>query len=168
MNATEAEALLAESESGRIPDISRCRRRGVRVTTAAAMALGLALGGGAVAGAATASQGPSSSHSGMPAAMKPTAQGTVKSVGTDTFTLATKSGTVVTVTVTSSTTYRDPGVTSASFATVAVGQKVAVVGTDTSDVVAATSVMIGSPPAGGKGAKSGMGPKGAGGKPPSA
>jgi hypothetical protein len=155
MNATEAEALLAESESGRIPDVSQRRRRGVRVTTAAAMALGLLLGGGAVAGAATAPGSPSGppAHSGRPVGVTPTAEGTVKSVGANTFTLTTRSDTTVTVNVTSTTTYRDPGVKSPDFATIAVGQRVAVVGSDTADVIAATSVMIGNPPAGGKGGK---------------
>jgi len=160
MNAAEAEALLVESESGRVPDVSRRRRRGVRVTTGAAMALGLALGGGAVAGAASSpaysSSGPPA-HAGMPTGATPAAQGTVKSVGTDTFTLTTRSDTTVTVNVTSATTYRDPGVGSPSFATIAVGQKVAVVGTDTSDVIAATSMMVGNPPAGGNGGKGGRG-----------
>jgi hypothetical protein len=161
MNAAETEALMTQSESGRVPDIGQRRRRGVRVTTAAAIALGLALSGGAVAGAATAPTDPpsagSNAPSGMPDRAAPTAEGTVKSVGTDTFTLNTRSNTTVTVNVTSATTYRDRGVKAPNFATIAVGQQVAVVGTDTSDVIAATSVMIGAPPAGGPGGKGGRG-----------
>ena len=154
MNAAEAEALLVESESGRVPDVSRRRRRGVRVTTGAAMALGLALGGGAVAGAASSpaysSSGPPA-HAGMPTGATPSAQGTVKSVGTYTFTLTTRSYTTVTVNVTSTTSYRDAGVTSASLANVTVGETVTVFGTDSSNVVTATSVAIGAAGIGGMG-----------------
>jgi preprotein translocase subunit YajC len=154
------------------------RRRGVRVTSAAVMALGLSLAGGAAAGATTASTGsstPSSTASGSPAGRPPmggsppAAFGTVKSVGDDTFTLAEQDGTVVTVNVGSTTSYLDPGVTSPSLASVTVGEHVAVFGTDTSDVVAATSVAIGTPPAGGKGGPGGQGgPPGMGGSPPAA
>jgi hypothetical protein len=50
---------------------------------------------------------------------------------------------LVTVNVTSATTYRDRGVTAPSFTNVTVGSHVAVVGADTSNTVAATSVLIG-------------------------
>jgi hypothetical protein len=52
-------------------------------------------------------------------------------------------GTIVTVDVTSSTTYKDQGVTSPSFANVTTGEMVSVEGTTTSGVVTATSVFIG-------------------------
>jgi len=92
----------------------------------------------------------------------PAAVGTVATVGTDTFTLKTKDGTVVTVNVTSSTTYRDRGVTSPTLANVTVGETVAAFGTDTSNTVSATSVDIGAP--GGPGGPGG--PAGPGGPPP--
>jgi hypothetical protein len=157
------------------------RRRGVRVTSAAVMALGLSLAGGSVAGATSASTGTTSSSStasgspiGRPpmGGSPPAAFGTVKSVGANTFTLTEQDGTVVTVNVGSTTSYLDPGVTSPSLANVTVGEHVAVFGTDTSDVVAATRVAIGTPPAGGKGGPGGPGGKGAppgtGGSPPAA
>jgi len=79
----------------------------------------------------------------------PSAVGTVKSVGDGTFTITAQDGTTVTVNVSSTTRYMDAGVTSATIADVTVGEHVAVFGTDTSDVVTATSVAIGEPPAGG-------------------
>jgi hypothetical protein len=85
-------------------------------------------------------------------------------VGTGTFTLETRNKTTVTVGVTSTTTYRDPTVASASFADVKVGERVGVVGTTTSDTVDATSVMIGTPrgPGGKPGTVGGgVSPKGA-------
>src|SRR5271154_570602 len=70
------------------------RRRGVRVTTAAVVALGLSLAGTGVAGAATT---PSSNVGGSAPTQqmgtppgggkRPTAVGTVQSVGSDSFTL---------------------------------------------------------------------------------
>jgi hypothetical protein len=102
----------------------------------------------------------------------PAAVGTVKSVGDGTFTITAQDGTSVTVNVSSATTYMDQGVTSASIANVTVGEHVAVFGTDTSNTVAATSVAIGDPPAGGKGGPMGAssgspgGPRGSGGTPP--
>jgi uncharacterized protein (UPF0261 family) len=89
--------------------------------------------------------------------------GTVKSVGDGTFTITSQGGTTVTVDVGSSTTYRDPGVTSPTIANVTVGEHVAVFGTDTSNTVTATSVAIGTPPSGGMG---GPGPRGSRGTPP--
>jgi hypothetical protein len=156
------------------------RRRGVRVTSAAVMALGLSLAGGAVAGATTASTGTSTSSSpasgspiGRPpmGGSPPAAFGTVKSIGYNAFSLTEQDGTVVTVNVGSTTSYVDPGVTSPSLASVTVGEHVAVFGTDTSDVVAATRVAIGTPPAGGKGGPGGPGGpggQGMGGSPPAA
>ncbi len=107
---------------------------------------------------------------GGPGGSPPAAMGTVASVGADTFTLTTQDKTTVTVNVGSTTTYRDPSVTSPTLANVTVGEHVAVFGTDTSNVVTATSVAIGDPPSGGKGGPGGRGsggPGGRGGTPPS-
>ena len=92
----------------------------------------------------------------------PAAVGTVASVGTNSFTLTTRSGTTVTVDVSSTTTYRDVGVTSASIADVKVGNKVAVFGTESGSTVTATSVGIGTLPGGpgGAGDADGDGPMG--------
>jgi preprotein translocase subunit YajC len=117
--------------------------------------------------------GPGGSAPGAPGAGKggptgspPVAVGRVKSVGDDTFTITTGSGATVTVNVSSSTTYRDPSVSSATLANVTVGEQVAVFGTESSDTVTATSVGIGNPPAAGKGGPgAGKGPFG--GTPPS-
>jgi hypothetical protein len=54
-----------------------------------------------------------------------------------------RSGTTVTVHVSSSTTYRDHGVTSPSLANVTTGEMVLVQGTTVSSVVTATGVLIG-------------------------
>jgi hypothetical protein len=151
------------------------RRRGVRVTYAAAVALGLAVGGSAVAGAATGSSPASSSteppghHAGGPGGPQgfggtpPVAFGTVASVGTGTFTLTSTDGTKVIVDVSSSTSYVEFGKSSASMADVTVGTHVAVFGTDTNNTVTATKVGLGSP-TGGPGGPGGMhGPGGPGG-----
>ena len=145
------------------------RRRGVRVTYAAAVALGLAIGGGAIAGAATGSTSsttPPSNSAGGPAGhfgfggTPPAAFGTVASVGVDTFTVTTRDGTKVTVDVNGATTYMDPSVTTPSFTDVKVGDHVAVFGTDSSNTVTATSVALGGP--GGPGGPGGNGPGGFG------
>ncbi|HEX3462089.1 MAG TPA: hypothetical protein VHT49_14380, partial [Acidimicrobiales bacterium] len=146
------------------------RRKGLRVASAAGLALGLAAGGSAIAGAATS--GSSSSHSaasGQPPAgdmppnggSPPSAVGTVATVGANSFTLKAKDGTTVTVDVTSSTTYRDRDVTSPTLADVTVGEMVAAFGTKTASTVAATSVDIGAPDGPG-------GHGGPGGSPPAA
>ncbi len=153
------------------------------MTSAAAVALGLALAGGSVAAAtstaapstaapSTAAPSPSTASSSAPRGGRPpgggsppAAFGTVKSVGDASFTIATSGGTTVTVDVSDSTKYLDHDATTPSFANVTVGQHVAVFGTDTSNVVAATSVAIGAPPAGGPGGMPG-GP--GGGSPPAA
>jgi hypothetical protein len=112
----------------------------------------LSLGGAAVAGAATTgtsgSTAATSHPAGAPKDMRtpPTAAGKVASVGTDSFTITTRAGATVTVDVGSSTTYRDAKVTSATLADVTVGEQVAVVGSESSGTVTATSVMIGMPP----------------------
>lgn len=169
MHDESADILIIGSDTERGPSGNRKRKRGVRVTTAAAAALGLAVFGGAVAGAATTTTSPpsmsaSAPHSGLPPSGSPPAVvGTVKSVGDGTFTITSQDGTTVTVDVGSSTTYRDPGVTSPTIANVTVGEHVAVFGTDTSNTVTATSVAIGTPPSGGMG---GPGPRGSRGTPP--
>ena len=161
------------------PAILNKRRRGVRVTYAAAVALGLAIGGGAVAGAASGSSSsttpPSSSaegpggHPGF-GGTPPAASGTVASVGATTFTVTTHQGTKVTVDVSGTTTYLDPAVTSPSLADVKVGDHVAVFGTDSANTVTAAKVAIGGP--GGPGGPGGDGGPGGhpdfGGTPPAA
>jgi hypothetical protein len=165
-------AVTRTMRGGAVPDpfpaISRKRRRGVRVTSAAAIALGLALGGWSVAGATTSSS-TSNAPSGSPGSSSaaenhppgggspPTAVGTVATVGDGTFTLTTNSETTDTVDVSSTTTYLDHGVTSPTIADVTHGEHVAVFGTSSSGVITATSVAIGLPPNGGKGAPPGGG-----------
>jgi len=124
-------------------------RKGLRVATAAGMALGLTVVGAGVAGAAT--NGTSSTHAphsgthGSNGRGDPRVSGKVATVGTNSFTVTTSSGTTITVDVTDATTYRDQGVTSPSFANVKVGETVVAFGTETSGTVAATSVGIGTP-----------------------
>ena len=97
----------------------------------------------------------------------PAAVGTVKSVGSGSFTLTTPSGTTVTVDVDSSTSYLDPEKSSPSVADVTVGAHVAVFGTDTANTVTATKVAIGGPPNGAAGPPNGApGPGGFGGPGP--
>ena len=174
MTDNEQGPALADSAKVVGPGIHR-PKRAVRVT-AAAIALGLGVvGGGAIAGAASTTSAASSASStsshvghppGGPTGSPPVAVGRVKSVGDDTFTITTQSGATVTVNVSSSTTYRDPSVSSATLANVTVGEQVAVFGTESSDTVTATSVGIGNPPAAGKGGPgAGQGPFG--GTPPS-
>jgi hypothetical protein len=127
------------------------RRRAIRIASTAGLALGLSAGVAAAAGASTA--GTTTAHSaasGQHHAHGTTANGgsaaavgTVASVGTDSFTLTTKAGATVTVDVTSSTSYKDQGVTSPSLADVTVGETVAAFGTESSGTVTATSVSIG-------------------------
>jgi endonuclease YncB( thermonuclease family) len=146
------------------------RRKGLRVASAAGLALGLAVGGSAIAGATTSgSSGAHATSPGQPPAggmppnggSPPAAVGTVATVGTNSFALKAKDGSTVTVDVTSSTTYRDRDVTSPTLANVTVGETVAAFGTKTASTVAATSVDIGGP--GGPG-----GAGGHGGSPPAA
>jgi hypothetical protein len=124
-----------------------------RLTAASAAVVALSLAGAGVAGAATTgSSGSTSAHpaGGPPGGgTPPTAAGKVTSVGTDTFTLTGRNGTAVTVDVGSTTTYRDPKVTSPTLADVTTGAFVAVVGTETSGTVTATTVLIGAPGPGG-------------------
>ena len=170
MNHQRLDAPMPEPYGDAFPAVSPRRRRGVRVTTAAAVALGLAVSGGAVAGAGSVASTAGSTGSSAPASTgsptgrppfsgsPPTAVGTVKSVGDWTFTVTAQDGTTGTVDVGTATTYRDPGVTSPTSANLTVGEHVAVFGTEASGVVTASSVAIGDPPSG-----KGRGPGGQGG-----
>lgn len=100
---------------------------------------------------------------GGPHGTPPAAMGTVASVGTNTFTLTDRDGKTVTVDVSSTTTYREAGVTSPTLADVKVGSHVAVFGTEAGSTVTATSVGIGMPGGpGGHGDGDGDGPIGPG------
>ena len=172
MSGQDEQALTHGSASDPFLEVGRKRRRGVRVTTAAAVALGLAVAGGAMAtgslaGATTTSttSAPgSASHPDMPfnGGTPPAAMGTVKSVGNGTFTITTRDGTTVTVNVSGTTTYLDQGVTSPTIANVTVGEHVAVFGTDTSNTVTASKVAIGNLPNGTEGDNNGAPPAGTG------
>ncbi len=133
---------------------SRRGRRGVvRVTSAAAVALGLVVAGGSVAYASTGGSAPPGQlapGAGGPHA-RPAAVGTVKSVGASSFVLTTHAGTQVTVDVTGQTIYRDPKVTTPSLSDVTPGAHVAVLGTTSSSTVTATTVLVGLPPRPGPG-----------------
>ena len=133
------------SEEGHVS--SWKRSRGVKIASSVGIVAGLTAGSFLVAGAATGGSGSpheSSSEAGHTRTM-PAAFGTVASVGANSFTITTKAGATDTVNVSSSTTYRDRGVTTPSLANVIVGESVAVFGTLNSGVVTATSVAIGTP-----------------------
>ncbi len=130
--------------------------RWFRVLGASALLVGFAAGGFGIASATTSSgrtstAGAARSGSGWGHQTgqlrghhsPPAAAGTVESVGTGTFTVKGHDGTTVTVNVTSTTTYKDQGVTSPSFSNVTTGEMVSVEGTTASGVVTATSVLIG-------------------------
>ncbi len=137
--------------------------RGTRLAVASTAVAGLALGVAGTAGATTTPSGNAPPHAvGRPpdVGSPPTAAGTVETVGTGTFTLLSRDKTTVTVDVSSTTTYVDPKITAPSLADVTVGEPVAVVGTEVSDTVTATTVLVGLPTGTGS---SGRGP---GGKPP--
>jgi Domain of unknown function (DUF5666) len=89
----------------------------------------------------------------LPGNAKPAVVGTVKSVGPDSFTVQTKSGTV-TVDVSSSTSYLD-GSSSASDSSVTSGEQVTVVGAQSDGAVTASKVLIGTPPSNNGGAPAG-------------
>ena len=77
--------------------------------------------------------------------LRPQAAGSVQSVDASTgnFTITTKSGSSLIVTTSSTTTYRKPGATSASFADVTAGEQVLVMGTTSADgSLAASQVLI--------------------------
>ena len=129
---------------------ARAKSKVARIAGVSSVVLGLAIATGGIAGAATTKSAGSPAGGLKPrhavgfGGTRPAAVGTVKSVGANTFTLTTHSGTVVTVNVaTATTTYQDRGVTAPTFANVTVGSHVAVVGTDTANTVAATRVLIG-------------------------
>ena len=86
-------------------------------------------------------------HLFAPRGAPPAVAGTVASVDAtgDSFTVTDRSGSTITVAVSSSTTYMDPSVSSAGISNVTVGEHVAVVGTTTSGTVTATQVLIGTP-----------------------
>ena len=139
------------------------RRKVVRRAAAAsALVAGLGAAGYGVASAVSAGS-PSAAASATPAQANvgalsssspgsfafgegapPAAAGTVTSVGSNTFTLKTVSGTSVTVDVSTATTYRERGVAAPSFTNVSVNDHVAVFGTTSSGTVSATSVLIGN------------------------
>lgn len=150
---------------------SHKRGRGVRVTAGdIGAALSLALGGGVlasdpVAGAATATpagsshaptgsapapgkvgQGQGGPGGLLPGGKPPAAVGTVKSVGSDSFSLSTPNNAPVTVDVTSSTVYQDTGVSSPTISDVKPGEHVAVIGTSDGGTGTASTVLIGEPP----------------------
>jgi hypothetical protein len=184
MTDGEDEGLTDQAADRRVAKSGK-RHRALRVASAAGLALGLAAGGAAVAGATT--RGSSGTHSqpsghraggkmppgghGRPGGSPPAAVGTVATVGTTSFTIKAKDGTIVTVDVSGTTMYRDQGVSSPTLANVTVGETVAAFGTETANTVTATSVAIGEPGGhdghGGPGGRGGPGGPGApGGSPP--
>ncbi|MGB7050768.1 MAG: hypothetical protein WBG41_04300, partial [Acidimicrobiales bacterium] len=64
----------------------------------------------------------------------------MKSVGSDSFVVASSQGGTSTIEVTASTTYQDEGVAGASLANVTVGEHVAVMGSSDAGTVTAASV----------------------------
>ncbi len=139
-------------------DTDRHQRRprlGLRAATATAVLSG-ALGGG-VAYAATSS-GPSakagalttgatlrSLRFGAPGNVAPAVIGTVSAVNaaSNTFSVKNAAGSIYTVNVSSSTTYRERGDATASLSSVSLGDHVAVIGTTSGTTVTATAVMLG-------------------------
>ena len=128
----------------------KAKSKVVRIAGATSVVLALAMATGGIAGAATTNSAGSPAGALKPrhgvglGGTRPAAVGTVKSIGANTFTLTTRSGTVMTVNVaTATTTYQDRGVTAPTFANVTVGSHVAVMGTDSANTVAATKVLIG-------------------------
>jgi len=68
--------------------------------------------------------------------------GTVSNLTSNSFTLTTPHGTQLTVTVSSATTYTEPGVASPTFTNVTSGESVIVAGTNMSGTISATSIGI--------------------------
>jgi Domain of unknown function (DUF5666) len=128
-----------------------------RVVVAAGLALGLAAGGYGIASAAT-SPGPSSSSTGPAGARWSSADrsgpgggffgrgpgtlGTVQSVSGNSFVVEMPGGSTVTVDVSGTTTYHEPGASSASLSDVKTGVHVGVTGSKSGNTVTATSVTI--------------------------
>jgi len=79
-----------------------------------------------------------------PMGTRPDAAGKVTSLGTSSFTIENRAGTSLTVDVTNSTTFEEPGVASSSFGAIKVGSFAAVSGTITGTTVDATDVRFGS------------------------
>jgi len=156
-----SECEVADRTVGEVADpfpaISQRRRGGVRVSSAAAMALGLVVTGESVGATPrqlprTASfradhrdrrSGPTPPGRGL---RRPTTAGTVKSVGDGSFAVTTRDGTTVTVVVDTTTAYFGAGVPSPTMANVKVGEHIAAFGTDRSELVTADRVAIGRPP----------------------
>lgn len=128
------------------PMLRRRRRLSMRLPTAAAVALGLAVTSGGVAGAVTTQHSSPAPGTTRPHGTPPVAEGTVVEVAADGFTLTTRDGTTVTVDVSSSTSYMEFGTSSTSLGAVTVGSHVTVFGAQGSDAVTATRVGIGLPP----------------------
>ncbi|HMD45200.1 MAG TPA: DUF5666 domain-containing protein [Acidimicrobiales bacterium] len=114
------------------------RRRALIVAGAGTLAAALAVGAVGIAAAANGSgSGPSTGWT------PPAALGTVTSVGSNTFSMKSLGGSTVTVDVSSSTSYKEPGTTNPTFADVKVGEHVAVFGAESSGTVQATTVAVG-------------------------
>jgi hypothetical protein len=148
MNASDEPEL--NSQAPRVSCNQRgSSRKGMHIATTAGMALGLTVGGATIAGAASTGKGTTRPHHAgkysSEGHMHPTVFGTVATVGSETFTVTTHSGSTMKVDVTKATTYRDREVVTPSFSNVKVAEMVAVFGTDTAGRVAATSVGIGTP-----------------------
>ena len=143
---SDSAGLYPNTPASHAPGHRRAKGRTLARTTLA-LAVVLGTGSGSVAIAQAATMGPTNStraSAARPAWTPPAAAGTVESVGTGTFTVKERSGTIVTVNVTpGTTTYRDPKVTSPGFGNISKGEMVSVQGTTASDVVSATSVSIG-------------------------
>ena len=72
----------------------------------------------------------------------PKVAGKITAVGAETFTVTDRSGSTVTVVVNGSTTYEEPGVVSAGFSEVKIGEFAAVTGSERGSAVAASDVHI--------------------------
>jgi hypothetical protein len=144
---SESTGLYPYTPPSRAPAGSRAKRsRLTRTAVALAVVLGTGAGSVAVAQAGTTGSNNSSNASAARTVRTPpAAAGKVASVDTagNSFTLTEHSGTVVTVEVSSTTTYKDGKVTAPTFANVKVGEMVRVQGTTASSTVTATSVLIG-------------------------
>ena len=132
------------------------RKRAAILIAATSAALGIS--GGAVgiadagttsskttASAVSASHWPFGGPDGWRNGFGPAVIGTVKSVGTNAFTVTTPGKTTVTVDVTRGTTYRDRTARSATLASVTAGEHVLVLGKSASGTVTASRVIIGIP-----------------------
>ncbi len=157
MSECEVAGRMVGDVADPFPAISRRRRGGVQVSSAAAMALGLVMTGESVGATprplprTTSSRadnrdrgsGPTPTGRGL---RRPTAAGTVKSVGDGSFAVTTRDGHTVTVLVDTTTDYFGAGVPSPTMANVKVGEHIAVFGIDRSELVTADRVAIGRPP----------------------